>query len=85
MSTCLARERAAVQTARRVLQDDVDVIGAETVRPAESPTGRYALLLLLERGAGGVPPAVQRELAKRGLTVRTSDRAGDCWRAVAVA
>jgi hypothetical protein len=83
---CHAEERAAIHDAReRLLQDTACVCGASVERPAKSPTGRWALLLLIERFAGGCPPPVLTICADRGLTVRTVDRAGDCHRAVVTA
>jgi hypothetical protein len=85
MSACLPRERAAVYNARDACDDLLDVAAAEPVRPAISPTGRFGLEVLIERGAGGLPPHVAAVLAERGLTVRDVSRGGDCWRVLATA
>jgi hypothetical protein len=85
MSICLPRERAAVHNARDACLDSVEVCAAEAVAPAISPTGRFALEILLDPAAGGVPPHVAELLADRGLTIRRIHRGGDCWRALATA
>jgi hypothetical protein len=85
MTPCQVQERAAVETARRAVADDPETIAAETVPPRTSPTGRFALEILTDRGAGGCPPALAARLADRGLTIRRVHKGHACWRVLATA
>lgn len=81
---CRVAERDAMAYARDELVERPTVQEADLVEPATSPTGGWALELLIARSSGGVPPVVQTSLAEHGLTVRAVDRRADCWRALAV-
>jgi hypothetical protein len=85
MTPCQVQERAAVHSARDRLEPDHDIVAIDALPPARAATGRWSLLILLERGAGGIPPAVAGTLADRGLTIRRSAPAGRVWRVLATA
>lgn len=85
MTQCQVQERAAVLSARDAVEDDPQAIVAEVVRPAMSPTGRFAVEILTARATGGCPPAILERLADRGLTVRRIHRGHSCWRVLATA
>jgi hypothetical protein len=85
MTPCQAEERAAVHSARDAIEADPETVATDALPPARAATGRWSLLILLERGAGGIPPAVGAVLADRGLTIRRSAPAGTVWRALATA
>lgn len=85
MTPCQVQERAAVHSARDTLVDCFEVVCVDALSPARSVTDRWCLLILLDRTAGGIPPTIGSILADRGLTVRRSNPAGNCWRVLATA
>lgn len=82
---CLADARARVDSAARAAAVDERVEAVDTIRPDDGPTQTWGLELTLAPEAGGVPPALQRELAARELTVRESAPKQLHWRAVVTA
>jgi len=67
--SCTVEERARVRRAARALRDCAPTVAVDVIEPAASQYDRWTLDAVL-RLDQGVPPAVLRELALAGLTLR---------------
>lgn len=86
MTPCQVRDRAAVDRAcARLRQGCAHVLAAGRVRTARSQTDRWAVEILADSAAGGIPPEVCRVCADHELTIRRVHRGRACWRATATA
>lgn len=85
MLRCAAEAHAAVRSVARAADCDERVVATDVLDPDTGPLDRWSLEITLEPRAGGCPPALQRELANRDLTVRDVSNQGTYWRAVVTA
>ncbi|WP_254274639.1 hypothetical protein [Haloarcula marina] len=74
--SCTVEQRKQVRRAARAIRDCAPAIAVDIVAPNASQYDAWTLDAVL-RGPDGVPPAVLRELALAGLTLRpTPSQAG---------
>jgi len=81
--TCTAEQRRKVQRAARTLDATHATAGVDVLPPAESQYGRWTLDAALR--SDGIPPAVLRELALVGLTLRPQPSQADAEIVIATA
>lgn len=74
--SCTVENRQQVRRAAQALRDCAPTVAVDVIEPTESQYDRWTLDAVLE-GCDGVPPAVLRELAIAGLSLRpTPSQAG---------
>lgn len=81
--SCNVQQRKQVKRAARALRECAPTAGVDVLEPGESQYGRWTLDAALR--CEGVPPAVQRELALAGMTLRQHPSQGDTEIVVATA
>lgn len=83
MSRCTAAERSRARRCAGVLRPFPSVIAVDVLAPADDPTDRWTLDIVLGPRADGVPPAVLDELGAFQATLRSAAPQGDGWQALA--
>ncbi|SEO72721.1 hypothetical protein SAMN05216388_1017119 [Halorientalis persicus] len=81
---CTVEKREAAERAARTLRRRPQVQAVDVLPPARDPTDRWTLDIVLAPEAGGLPPAVETDLAAEGFTTRRVTPQGPYWGAVAV-
>lgn len=79
---CIADRRQQAVALADAADCDERVVATDVLVPDTDPTGLWAVELTLAPGAGGLPPALMREIAHRELTVRDVSPQGLYWRAL---